>query len=66
MRQTFPAAVLAVLVALGAAQPVSAQLNPLDVETLRSGAQARGLVDDGRPPRELIVRPSFDTPAISR
>ena len=45
MRHAFLTAAFAALVALGASWPVSAQLNPLDVEPLRTGAQARGLTD---------------------
>ncbi len=48
MRHAFLTAVFAGLVALGSVRPGSAQLNPLDVETLRTGAQARGLTDAGR------------------
>ena len=48
MRHAFLTAVFAALVALGVARPVGAQLNPLDVETLRTGAQARGLTDDAQ------------------
>ena len=48
MKRASLTAVLAVLVAIGAVRPVAAQLNPLDVETLRSAAQARGLTDDAR------------------
>jgi protein involved in polysaccharide export with SLBB domain len=47
--------VLALLVTLGAAQPAAAQLNPLEVETLRSAAQARGLTDDARAPQDPAV-----------
>jgi protein involved in polysaccharide export with SLBB domain len=48
MKFPFLAAAFAVLVALGVARPAGAQLNPLDVETVRSAAQARGLTDDAR------------------
>jgi protein involved in polysaccharide export with SLBB domain len=46
---------LAVLVTLWAA-PVAAQLNPLEVETLRSAAQARGLTDDARAAADVAVQ----------
>jgi len=46
MRQGILSAAFALLAAVGAARPVTAQLNPLDVETVRSAAQARGLSED--------------------
>lgn len=48
MRHVLLAAASAMFLALVSARPVGAQLNPLDVETLRSVAQARGLTDEAR------------------
>jgi protein involved in polysaccharide export with SLBB domain len=53
---------LAVLVTLWAARPVVAQLNPLEVETLRSAAQARGLTDDAQAAADVAMQPPAPPP----
>ncbi len=48
MKRAVLTAVFAMFVALGFTQPVRGQLNPLDVEALRSASQPRGLTDSAQ------------------